>query len=167
MTQRQETIVQPPLGIGENIKVDVIRGLPAGGFAEPQALEVDDLVVNNGRVFLAQRIGLDVNSPMGDMAVGTVATAPGLTDTQLTGEVDRKVLSTNSALVNNIYTAVATWGGSADSVTSLDLQEAGLFNSTLSGQGTMFQRVTFASVILANSDLLQVTLETNVGSNTI
>ena len=97
----------------------------------------------------------------------SVATAPGLTDTTLTGEVNRKILSTNSAITNNIYTAVATWGGSADSITSVDLQEAGLFNSTLSAQGTMFQRVTFASVILANSDLLQVTLETNVGSNTI
>lgn len=168
MNRYPETIVAaPPLQIGERVTVRLERAMPLGGWAEPEEICVEDLVVNNGRIFLAQRIGLDINSPMAHMAVGTVATAPALANTTLTGEVDRKALAVNSALVNNVYTSVATWGGSADSVTSVDLQEGGLFNHASSGQGTMFQRVTFASVILANSDLLSLTLETNVGSNTI
>lgn len=156
------------LHIGEDITIEVYRPLVSGGYPQAgQKIDVEDLITNAGRIYLAQRIGADVNSPMAHMAVGTVSTAPALADTQVTGEVDRKALSTNTAQTNNIYTAVATWGGAADSVTSLDIQEAGLFNHANSGQGTMFQRVTFASVILANSDLLKLTLETNVGSNTI
>lgn len=159
---------QDQLRIGEAITVERFRPLPSGGYpAMGERLEVEDLVVNAGRVFLAQRIGADVNSPMAHMAVGTSATAPALTQTDLPGEADRKALSTNSAQVDNIYTAVATWGGDADSVTSVQIQEAGLFNSPNSGIGTMFQRVTFATVTLADSDLLKITLETNVGSNTI
>ena len=167
MNRYPETIAAPPLQLGEIITARVHRAMPMGGWAEPQILGTGDLVVNTGRIFLAQRIGADVNSPMAHLAVGTNNAGPALANTLVTGEVSRKPLAVNSALVNNIYTAVATWGGSADSVTSLNLQEGGLFNHASSGEGTMFQRVIYSPVILANSDLLSLTLETNVGSNTI
>jgi len=163
-----------PLTLQEIVRVELIKAMPEGGYADPAALDVDDLIVNNGRIFLARRIaGGDAQTPPGSamayMAVGTVSTAPTLVDSLLTGEVagGRKALAANSANVDNIYTAVCTWGGVADSVTSFDLVEAGIFNHASSGQGTMFQRVTFAAVTLADSDLLKITLETNVGSNTI
>lgn len=172
MDPKQLKASREPLTLSEIVKAELFRALPQGGYAEPNQLDMEDLIVNNGRIFIARRIaGGDgqtaPGSAMAYMAVGTVSTAPGLTDTTLTGEVNRKALATNSAQTNNIYTAVATWGGAADSVTSLSLVEAGIFNHAGSGQGTMMQRVTFSAVVLANSDLLRVTLETNVGSNTI
>jgi|SRR3990167_8662744 len=137
--------------------------------APDETLCVNDLIVNNGRVHIAQRMTGDdtISSKMNYMSVGTVSTAAGLTDTTLTGEVKRKALAVYSATTNNVITAVATFGGAADSVSSLQMTEAGLFNHASSGQGTMMQRVTFAAVTLADSDLFKITLQTNVGSNTI
>jgi hypothetical protein len=152
------------LALRELVRAEIFRA--DGGVEE---ICVNDLIVNTGRIYLAKRIasGDSVASAMAYMAVGTVSTAADVANTTLTGEVKRKALSTNSALTNNVYTAVMTLGGAADSVTSLSLVEAGVFNHASSGQGTMFQRVTFSAVVLANSDLLKITLETNVGSNTI
>lgn len=156
------------LSLQEIVKAEVYRG--ADGFyrdTPDETICVNDLIVTAGRNWLAMRIGPAVNSPMGWMAVGTVSTAAALGDTTVSGEVKRKALSTNTANITaaNVYTAVMTLGGSADSVSSLSLVEAGIFNHVNSGQGTMFQRVTFSSVVLANSDLLKITLETNVGSS--
>lgn len=156
------------MGLLEIVRAELYRG--DKGFysdAPDETLCVNDLIVTAGRNWLARRIAADIGSAMAYMAVGTVATGAALGDTTLTGEVKRKALSTNTAGVtaSNIYTAVMTLGGSADSVTSLQIQEAGLFNHAASGNGTMFQRVTFATVTLANSDLLKLTLETNVGSS--
>lgn len=169
MNRQFETIVSndPPLNLKEVVRVDVFRGRQ-GGYADTpdETPLVQDLIVNPGRVHLAKRIvGLDAqSSAMAYMAVGTGSAAPGLTNSMLAGEVDRKLFASEST-TNNVWTAINTWGGSADSITSVQVQEAGIFNK--SDSGDMFQRVTFAIVTLANSDLLKVTLETNVGSNTI
>jgi len=153
------------LGLREIVRAELYRAHSAGGYCLPEQICVGDLITTAGRVFLANRIASDVGSPMAYMAVGTVATAATLGDTALTGEVLRKALSTASVLAGNTFTAVATIGGSADSVTSLSIAEAGILNHGSSGNGTLFQRVTFTPVVLANSDLLKITLETNVGSS--
>lgn len=165
-------IFREALTLQECVSADIYRARPEGGWYEPETIEVGDLIVTVGRNYIARRIvGNDSQtspgSAMAYMAVGTVSTAPALGNTTLTGEVVRKALSLSSAGITaaNVYTAVATFGGSADSVTSLSIVEAGLFNHASSGQGTMMQRVTFAAVVLANSDLLKITLETNVGSS--
>jgi len=132
--------------------------------------------VTTGRNYIARRIaGGDVQGPtassaMVAMAVGTGSVTPALTDGStpgLYGEVKRKALSTNTAgpTAANVYTAVTTFGGAADSISSVQIQEAGVVNTVLSGQGITMQRVTFATVTLADSDLLKLTLETNVGSS--
>lgn len=152
------------LALREIVRAEVYR---AGRYDEPEPVCVDDLIVTAGRAWLAKRVAADVGSAMAYMAVGTATASPALGDTTLPGEVKRKALATNTggASAANVYTAVATLGGAADSVTSLQISEAGLFNHASSGQGTMFQRVTFSQVTLANSDLLRITLETNVGSS--
>jgi hypothetical protein len=161
------------LSLQEIVIAELIRAKPEGGYAQPEQMDVNDLIVNDGRIYIARRIaGGDTTtgaSAMNYMTVGTVSTAATLTDTLITGEVagGRKALATNTADTNNVYTAVATWGGAADSVTSFQLTEAGIFNHASSGEGQMMQRVTFAAVTLADSDLLKITLQTNVGSNTI
>lgn len=171
MTKRYETLTTPghveSLVIREIITAEVFRPLSGGGYPdEPsEVLCVGDLIVTAGLNYIAARIasGDTVNSAMNYMAVGTVSTAATYTDTGLTGEVKRKALCTNSATAN-VYSAVCTLGGAADSVTSLQIQEAGLFNHAGSGQGTMMQRVTISTWTPANSDLLKLTLQTNVGS---
>lgn len=161
------------LGIQEIVSAEIYRGLGPGlGFGAPEPICVTDLIVNDGRTYIARRIaGGDAQtapgSAMAYMAVGTVSTAATLTDTRITGEIKRKALAVNTAGVTavNVYTAVATFGGAADTITSLQIQEAGIFNHASSGQGTMMQRVVFSAVTLADSDLLRITLETNVGSS--
>jgi len=158
------------LGLGEVVKAEVWRG--GKGFYGEQPDETlccNDLITNAGRIHIAKRMaGSDtVASKMNYMAVGTVTTAAALADTALTGEIKRKALAVYSATANNVVTAVATFGGAAESIQSIAITEAGLFNRVESGFGEMMQRVTFAAVTLANSDLLKLTLETNVGSNTI
>lgn len=155
------------LSIKETVIVQVFRANdgPEGGWLPPEDVEVQDLVVTAGRTFLAQRIGANVNSPMAYMAVGSGSTAAALADTGLLSEQKRKLLAVNSALSNNVYTATATFGGAADTLTGVVLQEGGVLNHASSGQGTLFQRVTFSSVTLTDSDLLNLTLTTNVGSS--
>lgn len=173
MSSKQTSLVDQDVGLllREIIRVEVYRGKP-GGYGEPESFEADDLIVTTGRQYIARRIaGGDATtgaSAMVAMAVGTGSVAAALTDGStpgLYGEVKRKALSTNSAITANIYTAVTTFGGAADSVTSLQIQEAGIVNTVLSGQGVLMQRVTFSAVTLADSDLLKLTLETNVGSS--
>ncbi len=154
----------------EIVRAEVFRARPDGYLPEADfAAEVTDLIVNAGRIHIAKRIsGLDASpSAMIHLAIGTMTEAPALTDSILSGEVARKAMAISSALTNNVWSGVATFGGSADSVASVAITEAGIFNHAGSGQVSMMQRVQFAAVTLANSDLLKLTLETNVGSNTI
>lgn len=158
-----ETMSDNSLMLKEIIKVDIFR---ATGLVE--SCEANDLIVTTGRNFIAQRIaaGDTVNSAMAYVAVGTVSTAASLNNTTLTGEVKRKATCINSTYSSaNVFSAVSTFGGAADSISSLALVEAGVFNHASSGNGTMMQRVTFSSVTLADSDILRIELQTNVGSS--
>ena len=163
-----DKITEAPLFLKEFVKAEVWRGGKGFYGAQPdETPEVADLITNAGRTFLANRIGGSVASAMAYMAIGSGSTAAALADTGLISEQKRKALSANSANTNNVYTAVCTFGGAADVVTSVQITEAGILNHASSGNGTLFQRVTFAAITLADSDLLKITLETNVGSNTI
>lgn len=154
------------LGIGEEFSVDVYRARPWGYALKPdETLAVEDLIVNAGRTFLAARIASQVGSPMAYTAIGTVSTAATLTDTAIAGEIKRKLSAVTSTLSGGtVFTNVATFGGAADTIQSIAIREAGVLNHASSGQGTMFQRVTFAAVTLANSDILALTMRTIVGS---
>lgn len=161
-----------PLVLREIVRADLFRANPAGGWHEPAEVEVDDLIVNVGRNYIARRIaGGDSQtapgSAMAYMCIGTGTGAASLASTLSTSEVLRKLLAISSAGItaSNVYTAVATFGGAADSVTSLAIGEASIWNHASSGQGAMMQHVNFAAVTLAASDLLRLTLETNVGSS--
>lgn len=153
----------------EIVKADIFRGHRGYYLDTPDESPcVGDLIVTAGRVYIAKRIasGDAVASAMAYMAVGTITTAATLTDTTLTGEIKRKALAISSTTGgDNIYVAVSTFGGAAESISSIAITEAGLFNHASSGNGTMMQRVTFAAVTLANSDILRLTLQTNIGSS--
>lgn len=168
MKGKLETFTAESLMLGEVIKAEIFRGTPFGYSSIPdESVCVNDLIVTTGRIYLAKRIsaGDSVASAMAYIAVGTGTALPALGDTALVGEYKRKATAINSVLSANIWSAVSTFGGAADSITSLQITEAGVFNHASSGQGTMFQRVTFSSITLADSDLFRIELSTNVGSS--
>lgn len=157
------------LVLKEEIIAEIYRGHRGFYTDTPdEILPVQDLIVTTGRVYLAKRIsaGDTVASAMAHVAIGTGSTGAALGDTALGNEVIRKASAINSTLLNtNVWSIVATFGGFADSITSAQITEAGVFNHASSGQGTMFQRVTFSAVTLANSDLYRIELSTNCGSS--
>ncbi len=157
------------LSLKEIVRAEIYRAQPDGGYPEaPDELDVVDLITTAGRTYLAKRInaGDAVASGMAYMAIGINTAAPTLGDTLVGSECLRKALAIASTIAgNNVWTAVCTFGGAADAITSKELHEAGILNHASSGQGTLFQRVTFSTVTLADSDLLKITLETNVGSS--
>ena len=83
------------------------------------------------------------------------------------GIASAQELGMHVELLDAVLVKTVVRGGFADTIQSIAITEAGVVNHANSGQGTMLQRVTFAAVTLANSDLLKVELITNVGSNTI
>jgi len=145
---------------------EIYRARPEGGWYPPEISVVPNLIVNNGMDYLADRIGSRTtgsNSTMSVVCVGTVTTAATLTNASITGEVKRKLFDSTSRN-GNIWIYVNTFGGAADTITSVQIAEAGTLNSATSGTGVLFQRVVFATVVLADSDFLKLQVETTVGS---
>lgn len=123
--------------------------------------EAENLVVDTGLDWLATYLTTSPGSAMAHIAVGTGTDAATPTDTALGGEVARNAMAT-SAASENVWITVATFAGDTDSVTSVALTEAGVFNEDTGG--TMFQRLVSALGTLGGSDYLHLTVETTLGS---
>jgi hypothetical protein len=115
-----------------------------------------------------------VNSAGGvfnSIIVGSATAAPALTDSQSTiGEVSRKtwVVTGANAQSREWIFGVATWGGSADSVTSVALGSAGISIGASSLATSMLaNRVNGLGVVLGNSDFLNLTVRLRVGSHDV
>jgi len=121
----------------------------------------ENLIVGDGMDWLAQYLTSNPGSAMAYTAVGTGGTDPTVNDTALEGEVARNTFATNTSS-NNVWITVTTFAGAADSITSVALTEAGVFNAATGG--TMFQRLTGTIATLGNSDFLKLTIETTIGS---
>lgn len=113
--------------------------------------EIKNLIVQTGKIFIANRM-LDGNqSPMSHMAVGVGVATPVSTDETLQTELQRVAL-VSSANADNVNTYVATF---AAGVATGALTEAGIFNSASSG--TMLSRTTFAVVNKGANDSITIT----------
>ena len=165
MNQERTQEIEQNVPIRSTWIIEVFRAQPDGSYVpEPRQFR-PNLWPSAGSGWLANRIGVvPTNSAMLYMAVGTTSTAAAVGNTTLTGEVSRKAFAVNNVISTNVWQTVNTWGGGADSVASVSLVEAGTFNHAGSGQPTMGNRVTFAAVVLANSDFLNLTLLTEVGT---
>lgn len=157
-----------PLALNTMWRRSVVRGRPDGQGWLPEAeIEyVKNVIVNCGMDFLAQQISSwAAPSKMSHMVVGTATAVPTLSDYRLPGEVagGRKAFAATS-VSNNVWSAVCTWGGGADSVTSVQLQNAGIGNSANSGT-QIFNHVQFSQTVLANSDFLRLELYSQIGSS--
>jgi hypothetical protein len=115
--------------------------------------EVKNLVVNNGRGFIASRMISGGSSVMSHMALGSGTTAPAAGDTALESLLGvREILdsSINPASGIVLYTSSFEGGDATGAVT-----EAGIFNAA-SG-GTMLCRTTFDTINKSATDTLSVT----------
>jgi len=146
----------------------VVRGRPdrMGWLPESEEEFVKNTIVNCGMDYLAQQISSwAAPAKMSHMIVGTSTAVPTLSDYRLPGEVTggRKTFAATS-VSNNTWSAVCTWGGGADGVTSFQLQNAGIGNTANSGT-QIFNHVQFSQTVLANSDFLRLELYSQIGSS--
>lgn len=127
---------------------------------------VNNTLTSSGLNELAKMgISNGVGSAFLYLAIGTQTAASSLDSVGGgMGEVSRK---TASLAANSLETmiSVMTWGGAADSLTSLDLRTASMVNHASSGSGIHLNFVNSVATILADSDFLKVQSEIRVGSH--
>ena len=135
----------------------------ADGSTEVKSLT--NIVTALGLDALASRAISNTTSAFNHMAVGTVTAASSLGSTNF-GEVSRKVPTTITSS-KEVFYSVNTWGGAADSVTSVTLESAAIVNHVNSGLGTVLNIVTGVSATLADSDFLHLEVQIQVGSHNL
>ena len=116
--------------------------------------KVPNLVVTDGKNYIASKIVATTNSPvsMTAMAIGTGTAAAVVADTTLGTEGGRQSLSASTVSTNTVtYTCTFPAGIGTGAVT-----EAGVFNAYPTG-GTMLCRTTFPAVNKASGDSIAIT----------
>lgn len=124
-----------------------------------------NVVLSVGLNHLADRATSDAGSKYGWLAIGTADYTPHINSQEIL-ECDRKV----AAIIGNseeLIVCIATWGGSADSVASNQIEMAGIGNHQTSGSGHLLNVVGGVSTVLANSDFLHLEVQVRVGSHNI
>ena len=113
--------------------------------------EVPNLVVTDGKEFVASRMKDTAKAAMSHMAIGTGSTSPAAGDSALGSQADRNAL-TSTTVSGATVTYVATFaaGEGTGAIT-----EAGLFNA--SSAGDMLCRTVFAVVNKGASDSMTIT----------
>jgi len=126
---------------------------------------VPNIVTADGLNLLAERATVDTASKFGWIGVGTENYTPHI-NSQTFGESDRKPAALISSSAELIV-AIATWGGDADSVTSQQLEMAGIANHQTIDSGIMLNIANGLSTVLADSDFLHLEIQVQVGSHNI
>ncbi len=126
---------------------------------------IPNIVTADGLNLLASRAIADSSSKFNWLGVGTEDYTPHI-NSQTFGESDRKVAALISSSAELIV-AIATWGGSADSVTSNQLEMAGIANHQTIGTGVLLNIANGLSTVLANSDFLHLEIQVQVGSHNV
>lgn len=126
---------------------------------------IPNIVTASGLNNLASRGIADTGSKYNWLAIGTANYTPHI-NSQTILECSRK----QAALISSskeLIVAIATWGGSADSVTSNQLEMAGICNHQTSGSGHFLNIANGLSTVLANSDFLHLEIQVRVGSHAV
>lgn len=113
--------------------------------------EVPNLVVTDGKEYVASRMKDASTSAMSHMAIGTGSTAAAAGNAALGSEADRNSL-TSTAVSGTTVTYIATFGAGEGTGA---ITEAGLFNA--SSSGVMLCRTVFAVVNKGASDSMTIT----------
>lgn len=135
----------------------------ADGTIEEKTLK--NIVTGEGLDEIAKLAMANAGSAAFYLGVGTVTAAASL-DSTVTGfgEVSRKIPVTKTSS-GDTMTMTMTWGGAADSVTSVVLESAAMLNHANSGLGEAYNIVVGVSATLADSDFLNLTAQIRVGSH--
>jgi hypothetical protein len=160
-----------------NGTIDLQSMIPVEGYFDVKVIRADGTmelktIRNTVTVTGLNRLAAcAVNSAAGvvnALLVGSASAAPALTDSQSSfGEVSRKSM-VSQAQSREWFFGVATWGGSADSITSVTLNCAGLTIGTSSlATSFVMNRVNGLGVTLGNSDFLNLTVRVRVGSHDV
>lgn len=124
-----------------------------------------NIVTALGLDHLASRAVADTGSKYGWLAIGSATHTPHI-NSQYIAESDRKAAAVIGAS-RELIVCIATWGGAADSVTSVSIAMAGIANHQTSGSGHYLNTVNGVSTVLADSDFLHLEVQVQVGSHNI
>lgn len=113
--------------------------------------DIDNLVVQVGKNFIASRAIANTANVMSHMAVGTNTTTPNSTDTALNQEIARVALSSLTTAAN-VITHVATFAAGTGTGA---ITEAGILNAATAG--TLLARTVFAVVNKGANDSITIT----------
>lgn len=113
--------------------------------------EVKNLVVTDGKEYVASRMKDATATAMSHMAIGTGSTAAAASDAALGSEAGRVSL-TSTTVSSNEVEYVATFGAGTGTGA---ITEAGIFNA--SSGGTLLCRTVFSVVNKGSSDSMTIT----------
>ena len=114
--------------------------------------EVDNLVVTDGKEFVASRMKDTTDGAMSHMAIGTGSTAEAAGDSAL-GSESARVALTSTTVSSNTISYVATFPANTPS-SAAAITEAGLLNA--SSSGTMLCRTVFDVVNKGTADSMTI-----------
>jgi hypothetical protein len=115
--------------------------------------EVPNIVVSDGKDFVASRMKDTTDSAMSHMAIGTGSTAAAASDSALGSELSgSRTALTSTTVTDNDIVYVATFGAGTGTGA---VTEAGIFNA--SSGGTMLCRTVFAVVNKGSADSMTIT----------
>jgi len=115
--------------------------------------EVPNIVVNDGKDFVASRMKDTTDSAMSHMAIGTGSTAAAASDSALGSELSgSRTALTSTTVTDNDIVYVATFGAGTGTGA---VTEAGIFNA--SSGGTMLCRTVFSVVNKGSADSMTIT----------
>jgi hypothetical protein len=115
--------------------------------------EVPNIVVNDGKDFVASRMKNTTDAAMSHMAIGTGSTAAAASDSALGSELaGSRTALTSTTVTDNDIVYVATFGAGTGTGA---VTEAGIFNA--SSSGTMLCRTVFSVVNKGSADSMTIT----------
>lgn len=136
-------------------------------FGVPVGTWVDNQITYLGLNELAKLGIANGGSAFAYLSIGTVTATASLGSTVTGfGEISRKTPVTKTSS-NEVFFMVMTWGGAADSITSVALGSAAMVNHASSGQGVAMNIVGNISATLANSDFVHIETQIQVGSHAL
>ena len=115
--------------------------------------EVPNIVVNDGKDFVASRMKNTTDAAMSHMAIGTGSTAAAASDSALGSELaGSRTALTSTTVTNNDIVYVATFGAGTGTGA---ITEAGILNASSSGD--LLCRTVFSVINKGAADTLGIT----------
>lgn len=154
------------IGVRGYAEIKIWRGEKGYYSTEPDEIHcAKNQVLAAGLNELAAKAIVTSRPAYGWIAVGSLTATHSLGSTW-SGEVSRKAGHTVASSKMTMV-LVATWGGAADSITSLALETATIVNNANSGSGIPLNVLTGVAATLGGSDILSLQMNFQLGSHNL